>query len=327
VTIGLSGRRAATAAVAVASLGAVVPAAFGGDAAEPNAQCGMLACRVERVPARWQLADVGFDLRLLKIAYESNGCRRGRPQATVAETAAGIGIAVEQEEVVAVEGADRSVYCAADVSYRFLYVHLKRRIAGRPFQGGPRIEGHDLLYSRTETVGGRTSPLAPRVLDLSRPYAKTVLRLQGFKTRFIGRRSGPTLFQSPLPGRRAPRDTVRLTVGRVAFHARWRRACLRRAGIPSRVRRPQPGDEDAPDLELLLTHPNAWAFAAFYADPARGRENLPMIRRNARRFNGVIEVRRRVTIIWVRRPDGALRSRAWRCLAMPRVSSRRSVRD
>ncbi len=56
------------------------------DPPEFNAICGDTACRIERVPAKWQLLSVGSDSRMLKLVYESGGCRRGDGRATVHET-------------------------------------------------------------------------------------------------------------------------------------------------------------------------------------------------------------------------------------------------
>jgi hypothetical protein len=60
---------------------------------------------------------------------------------------------------------------------------------------------------------------------------------------------------------------------------------------------------------------NARAFVALYADPARARELAPAIRRRARRGGAVVERLRRVTIVWVKRPDATLREGARACLA------------
>jgi hypothetical protein len=54
---------------------------------------------------------------------------------------------------------------------------------------------------------------------------------------------------------------------------------------------------------------------ALYADPARARELAPAIRRRARGDGTIVERLGRVTIVWVKRPDAALRTRARACLA------------
>jgi hypothetical protein len=54
---------------------------------------------------------------------------------------------------------------------------------------------------------------------------------------------------------------------------------------------------------------------ALYADPARARENAPSIRGNAARFHGSVDRLRRVTIVWVKPPSGALRDAVHACVA------------
>ena len=272
-----------------------------------NAKCGALDCRVERVPAQWQLLAVGANGDRLKLVYESGGCRRGDGRATVTESAARIRIAVDEGEVVAIDTPDRQVICTADVRYRVLDVRLKRAVAGRPIVGGPRVTGGS--FNR------RVIPLVPRVIDLSARDATRVLRSQGFDVRRFGKRTGRVAFQSPRPGRRAPGGRVGITVGLRAFRARSLEACVEAAGIPTTAVRPRWGDEDAPDLELLLGGRDAPAFVALYADPARARELAPAIRRRARRGGAVVERAGRVTIVWVERPDAALREGARACLA------------
>ena len=91
------------------------------------------------------------------------------------------------------------------------------------------------------------------------------------------------------------------------------RDCVRRAGIPTVAGRPGPGDEDAPDLELVLSA-GAPAFVALYADPGRARENAPSIRRNARRFHGSVDRLGRVTIVWVKPPSATLSAAVHDCV-------------
>jgi hypothetical protein len=151
------------------------------------------------------------------------------------------------------------------------------------------------------------------VLDLFADDARTALVSQGFRVTRIGPRHGPVAFQSPLPGTRTQRRTVRLSVGYDAFDARALTACVEAAGVPTTPVRPGPGDADAPDLELLLNPGDPWAFVALYADPARARENAPSIRRNVRHFGGAVERRGRVTVAWVIRPSDELRSAVRGC--------------
>lgn len=186
--------------VLVATTGAV--AASAQEPPEFNAKCGALACRVERVPAKWQLLAVGAQGDRLKLVYESGGCRRVDGRATVSETDSRIRIAVDVSEVVAIDTPDRQVICTADVQYRVLHVRLEQAVAGRPIIGGPRIRGG--ISNRTVTEDGRVIPLVPRVIDLTARDATRVLRSQGFEVRRFGKRTGRVAFQSPRPGRRAP---------------------------------------------------------------------------------------------------------------------------
>jgi hypothetical protein len=258
---------------------------------------------VERVPARWQVVSVGRDLDTLKLVYQSGGCRVGDGHATVTETASRIRIAVDEGEVVAIDTPDRQVVCTLELRYRTLHVQLHRPVGGRRILGASKV------------AGGIPKGRVPRVLDLAFDDARAVLRSQGFKVRRFARRAGRVAFQSPRPGRRAPGDTVGLTLGHHAFHARSLAACFDAAGVPVIPVRPGPGDDDAPDLELSPSGIGARAFVAFYADPARARENARSIRRNARRFKGVVERLGRVTIVWVEPPDPFVRERARACVA------------
>jgi hypothetical protein len=281
---------------------------------EFNAMCGDTACRVERVPAKWQLLSVGSDPRTLKLVYESGGCRRGDGRATVHETKSRIRISVDEGEVVALDTPDRQVVCPAILLFRKLSVVLRRPVAGRRIVGGPRIRGGGMVGRYVEK-NGRLIPLAPRVIDLAFGDARAVLHSQDFEVRRFGARRGRVTFQSPRPGRRAPNDTVGLTLGRRAFDARALERCLEAAGIPTVAGRPGPGDEAAPDLELVLSHVDAGAFVALYADPARARENAPAIGRRIRAGGGLMERLGRVTIAWVKPPAVALREAAHRCVA------------
>jgi hypothetical protein len=277
--------------------------ASGQEPPEFNARCGDVACRVERVPAKWQLVSVGRDLDRLKLGYQSGGCRRGDGRATVTETKSRIRIAVDEGEVVAIDTPDRQVTCTRELRYRTLYVQLDRRVAGR------RILGGSALAVRL------VSERVPRMIGLAFEDARAVLRRQGFEVRRFGQHTGAVAFQSPRPGRRAPDGTVGLTVGRHAFDAHALKRCLDAAGVPTLPLRPEVGEDAAPDLELSPSGTGQFAFFAFYADPARARENAPSLRRNARAFNGVVDRLARVTIIWVEPPDPLVRELAHECVA------------
>jgi hypothetical protein len=287
------------------ALAVLAPAAPAGASAqvppEFNAMCGNLACRVERVPARWQVMSVSSDSRTLELVYESGGCRRGDGHATVTETGARIRIAVDEGAVVAMGTPDGQFACPAHLSYITLDVRLRRPVAGRPIRGDSLIVG-----SAPERV--------PRVIDLAFEDARAALRSQGFHVRRYAQRRGRVTFESPAPGRQASDRTVGLTLGRHAFDARALKGCLRDANIPTAAGRPGPADEDAPDLELALRGPAA-ALVALYADPGRARENAPAIRQRTRGFDGSVERLGRVTIVWVSPPSTTVRDRVHGCVA------------
>ena len=234
---------------------------------EFNARCGDVACRVERVPAAWQLVAVDGELQLLKVVYRSGGCRRGNPRATVRGNAARIRITIDQEEVVALDTSEGTPVCTKELRYRNLNVLLKRPVGGRRIVGGPRLSDEELLFP----VNG----VVPRVIDLAAADARAVLDFLDFPVRVVGGRAGPVAFQSPLPGRRIRGRAVRLTVGRRNFDARSLSRCVEEAGLAVATRRPGVGDADAPDLELLLQPGDPSAFVALYADPVRAEELAP----------------------------------------------------
>jgi hypothetical protein len=285
-------------------------AASAHDPPEFNAMCGDVACRLERVPAEWQVLSVSSDARTLELIYESGGCRREDGRAAVTETAARIRIAVDVGEVVAMDTPDGRFACAQNLVYDRLNVHLRHRLAGRRITGGPRID--DDFFKTYDTP---TFARAPRVIGLSARDATTALHFGGFRVHRFGERHGAVAFQSPAPGRPDPETTVHITVGRHAFDARALKSCLEAAGIPTVAGRPRPGDENAPDLELVLGEPGPPAFVALYADPWRAREYAPSIRRNPRRFQGSVERRGRITIVWVKGLGAEDRAAVRGCIA------------
>jgi hypothetical protein len=289
-------------ALVLAVLALAAPA--GAAAQEPpefNAKCGDLDCRVERVPAKWQVRSIESDSRTLNLVYESGGCRLGDGKPTITETRSRIRISVDEGKVVAIDTPDRQVVCTLEIRYRTLRAQLRRPVAGRPIVGD-------------SSIAAGVAPRVPRVIDLAYEDARAALRSQGFHVRRFAQRHGPVTFQSPGPGRRAPDRTVGLTLGRHAFDARALKGCLQDAGIPATALRPMLDEEAAPDLELRLD-PGPAAFVALYADPRRAKENAPSIRRNARRFHGSVDRLGRVTIVWVKPPNAALRATVHGCVA------------
>lgn len=253
--------------------------------------------------APWELLGVGIDMRVLRLAYETGGCWRGEPEVTLTQEPSGIHIGIEQQRLV----ADGALPCEGEVSYRFIALSLRQRVAGRRLTGGPRVrQGARFTATRPARV--------PRVLDLRVGDARRALRFQGLVVRELGNANGTVAFQSPLAGKPARRRTVRLTIGRDLFAARRLERCLERAGIPTHVRRPKPGDADAPDLVLWPRHPGAQASIGFYADPVRAREYEAIIRKRAKRFDGLVERRRNVTIVWYAPPATEPAARTRRCV-------------
>jgi hypothetical protein len=290
--------------VAAALVLAAAAAAATATAQDPpgwNAKCGELDCRVEPVRSAWQPIEVGLDPRILRLSYESGGCKRGNGRATVTETARSIRIVVHEDEVVAIDTPDRMVACTREIRFRRLDVRLDRRVGGRRILGAGG-------------VGGGFGQRVPRVIDLAAVDAAALLEGLGYEVRRFGARSGPVAFQSPLPGKRVRPGRAGITLGRRAFDARSLEACVDGAGLPVAPLRPARGDADAPDLELSPSGRGPRAFVALYADPGRARENAPGIRRNARRFDGVVDRLGRVTIVWVDPPEAGLRERVRSCV-------------
>jgi hypothetical protein len=288
-------------AIVLTVLALAAPA--GASAQEPpefNAKCGDLDCRVERVPAKWQVRSVDSDARTLNLVYESGGCRLGDGKPTVMETRSRIRISVDEGKVVAIDTPDRQVVCTLEIRFRTLTVQLRHPVAGRPIRGDSPIVG---------PAAGRV----PRVIDLSFEDARAALRSQGFRVRRFAQRHGRVTFQSPAPGRLMHDRRVGLTLGRHAFHARALKGCMEKAGIPTAAGRPGPDNEDAPDLELVL-HGGGLDFVALYADPRRARENAPSIRRNVRRAGESVERHGRITIFWVEPPSAERRAAVHGCV-------------
>jgi hypothetical protein len=248
-------------------------------------------------PRPWEILEVQRGLRTLTIIYETGGCWTGDPVLTVDERRRSIEIGVRQQRVVGP--------CSTDIRYSPLDVHLRRPVDGRPLEGAPRISPGALPPDRT-----------PRVVTLSSADAGRALRVQGLEPRRLGRTSGAVAFQTPLAGSRLSGETVRLTVGRSLFRTGALDRCLEAAGIPTRVLVPGPGDEDAPDVDLLLRHRDAMASVALYADPVRARALEPAVRRNVPR-RGVLERRRYATYVWYAPPAERRRRPAHGCIDSP----------
>jgi hypothetical protein len=90
--------------------------------------------------------------------------------------------------------------------------------------------------------------------------------------------------------------------------------CLEGHGVRTTLRRRKPGDEDAPDAELLFGEPTPQAIIALYRDVRRARLYLPQIRKNAEAFDGIVERRGGVTIVWIDRPSPRVRAEVQECV-------------
>lgn len=92
------------------------------------------------------------------------------------------------------------------------------------------------------------------------------------------------------------------------------RACLEHAGFGV-LGGPRPaGDKNAPNVELILNGNPAPAFIAFYRGEARAERYEPQLIRNAARFNGSVERRGAVSIVWVQKPQADLRRQVHTCV-------------
>jgi hypothetical protein len=94
------------------------------------------------------------------------------------------------------------------------------------------------------------------------------------------------------------------------------RSCLADAGFFV-LGGPRPkGDRNAPDFELTvqLRGPDSpvGAFVAFYRREGRAAKLEPEIRRNGKRFNGVVERRGAVTVVWTEKPPPKTRNKVAR---------------
>jgi hypothetical protein len=83
---------------------------------------------------------------------------------------------------------------------------------------------------------------------------------------------------------------------------------------PGQARLSGPG-RDEPDGELALTRGSDAALLAYYEDLAKARRLEPELRRNARRFKGVVYRRGRVTAVWTSGSSDEARRDVDACIA------------
>jgi len=176
-----------------------LPAATLQEPPDFNARCGEQACRIERVPAKWQVLSVGRDRRTLRLAYEYGGCQRGDARVSLSGTGTRVRIALDVGEVVAIDAPDPRPVCTLVLYTSTAKVRLRHPVAGRPIVGDSAVLGW-----RVRRV--------PRVIDLAFADARAALLLQDFHVRRAGPRRGRVVSQAPGAGVRDPGATVILTV-------------------------------------------------------------------------------------------------------------------
>jgi hypothetical protein len=91
------------------------------------------------------------------------------------------------------------------------------------------------------------------------------------------------------------------------------RACLSDAAFRVTGGPRAPGDRNAPDVELIVNDGGAMAFIGYYKEVERAKRFESDLRRNARRFNGSVERRGPVSVVWVRKPSPDERRRIEGC--------------
>ena len=77
------------------------------------------------------------------------------------------------------------------------------------------------------------------------------------------------------------------------------------------------GDRDAPDAELIandVRRGRVMVFVAYYDDEGRAERLAPKLRRNARRFDGVVERHGTITLLWVDGSRGRMGDRVRDCV-------------
>ena len=112
-------------------------------------------------------------------------------------------------------------------------------------------------------------------------------------------------------GTRAPSSTPAPNLG--LPRAAQARTCLNDAGFRVVGGPRSAGDRNAPDVELVVNGEGAGAFVGFYKQVERARRYESQLKRNARRFNGSVERRGPVSIVWVRKAPAESR-RIERCV-------------
>jgi hypothetical protein len=92
------------------------------------------------------------------------------------------------------------------------------------------------------------------------------------------------------------------------------RTCLGEAGLEVLGGSSDPGDRDAPDIELTAPLDGGQLFVAFYADAGEAAAAESAIRGNAADFGGVVERRGSTTIVWSEPPSADSRETVVGCV-------------
>jgi hypothetical protein len=95
------------------------------------------------------------------------------------------------------------------------------------------------------------------------------------------------------------------------------RRCLEQAGLHVVGGEASKDDTDAPDAELIANDVRGgrvMVFVAYYDDEGRAERLATRLRRNARRFDGVVERHGTITLLWVGGARSSIGDRARDCV-------------
>jgi hypothetical protein len=92
------------------------------------------------------------------------------------------------------------------------------------------------------------------------------------------------------------------------------RACLLEDGLTVLGGPRSAGDNDAPDVELLIGDPETFGFVAFYADDDHAERNEARIRKDTEAFGGSVVRRGALTLLWMPKSTPDQRAAVEACL-------------